>query len=322
MPYDGRRRGRHVPVVPGDGRGGALHARAGPAAATRCSRARWSPTAGARPRSGTRSTCACPARAAAPTARWRRRRAAYKAEFLHHHYEGRRRPAAHRTIGRLPAWLRLVDRTGTAPLLNSLASVRPFAALAKRLGDRTRAGDPAPGTTETFSRWWGRRFKDRVRRMMREGAYSQVELDEPRGRWRSWPDTFTEHLSPSVGQAAVRVLEAAGVDVMLPPTVVMRKRTPRAGESVSLSHHPWSVGAPGPRLLRTDVRLHRPTRPRPRGDAPHARPDGRVPGPGRHAIRGHPPSSSWNRAAPPPCARTSPSSCTTTRARRASPRRC
>ena len=31
-----------------------------------------------------------------------------------------------------------------------------------------------------------------------------------------WPDTFTEHLSPSVGRAAVRVLEAAGVGIELP----------------------------------------------------------------------------------------------------------
>jgi Fe-S oxidoreductase len=173
--------------------------------------------------------------------------ATYKAEFLHHHYEGRRRPAAHRTMGRLPAWLRLVDRTGTAPLLNSLASVRPFAALAKRLGGIAPEREIPRLAPETFSRWWGRRFKDRVRRMMREGAYGpEVELDEPPRKVAIlWPDTFTEHLSPSVGQAAVRVLEAAGVDVMLPPTVVMRKRTPRAGESVSLSHHPWSVGARG-----------------------------------------------------------------------------
>lgn len=173
--------------------------------------------------------------------------ATYKAEFLHHHYEGRRRPAAHYTMGRLPVWLRLVDRTGTAPLLNSLASVRPFAALAKRLGGIAPEREIPRLAPETFSRWWGRRFKERVRRMMREGAYGpEVELDGPPGKVAIlWPDTFTEHLSPSVGQAAVRVLEAAGVDVMLPPTVVMRKRTPRAGESVSLSHHPWSVGARG-----------------------------------------------------------------------------
>lgn len=33
--------------------------------------------------------------------------ATYKAEFLHHHYRGRLRPAAHYAMGRLPRWLRL-----------------------------------------------------------------------------------------------------------------------------------------------------------------------------------------------------------------------
>ncbi|NEA05778.1 FAD-binding oxidoreductase, partial [Streptomyces sp. SID10116] len=47
--------------------------------------------------------------------------ATYKAEFLHHHYEGRRRPAAHYTMGRLPRWLRVVAATRTAGLVNALA---------------------------------------------------------------------------------------------------------------------------------------------------------------------------------------------------------
>ena len=60
--------------------------------------------------------------------------ATYKAEFLHHHWSGRLRPAAHYTMGRLPVWLAAVARTRTARVLNSLASVRALAALAKRLG--------------------------------------------------------------------------------------------------------------------------------------------------------------------------------------------
>ncbi|MDX3034568.1 (Fe-S)-binding protein, partial [Streptomyces scabiei] len=48
-----------------------------------------------------------------------------------------------------------------------------------------------------------------------------------------WPDTFTEHLSPSVGQAALKVLEAAGLRVIVPPTPWARRgptrpRLPRA----------------------------------------------------------------------------------------------
>ena len=31
-----------------------------------------------------------------------------------------------------------------------------------------------------------------------------------------WPDTFTDHLAPQIGRAAVEVLEAAGYEVVLP----------------------------------------------------------------------------------------------------------
>ncbi|MFF0023407.1 FAD-binding and (Fe-S)-binding domain-containing protein [Streptomyces sp. NPDC005496] len=143
--------------------------------------------------------------------------ATYKAEFLHHHYAGRRRPAAHYAMGRLPVWLELVARTRTARLVNSLAAVRPFAALAKRLGGiaperRLPRVAPVP-----FSRWWSRRFGDRARDLVREGRepLPGAGLDTV----VLWPDTFTEHLSPAVGRAAVRVLEAAGLTVVLPPGV-------------------------------------------------------------------------------------------------------
>ncbi|MGW3846489.1 FAD-binding and (Fe-S)-binding domain-containing protein [Streptomyces fagopyri] len=160
--------------------------------------------------------------------------ATYKAEFLHHHYAGRRRPAAHYALGRLPVWLGLVARTRTAGLLNALSSLRPLAAVAKRLAGIAPERQIPRLAPETFSRWWQRRFKDRVRRMMRErvqgsGGYGAEGYGvdgngaAPAEVAFLWPDTFTEHLSPSVGRAAVRVLEAAGVEVMLTPTVAMRK---------------------------------------------------------------------------------------------------
>ena len=135
--------------------------------------------------------------------------ATYKAEFLHHHYEGRRRPAAHYAMGLLPVWLRWVDRTRTAWLVNSLAAARPSAALAKRLGGIAPERELPRVAPETFSRWWGRAGAARA------GA-------EPAGHRTGgtpgavalWPDTFTEYLSPSVGKAAVRVLEAAGLRVL------------------------------------------------------------------------------------------------------------
>ncbi|MFJ3672088.1 FAD-binding and (Fe-S)-binding domain-containing protein [Streptomyces sp. NPDC090106] len=129
--------------------------------------------------------------------------ATYKAEFLHHHYAGRRRPAAHHTMGRLPVWLRAVALTRTARLVNALASVRVLASLGKRLGGVAAERRIPRLATRTFSRWWrGRRgAADTARRVV------------------LWPDTFTEHLSPEVGRAAVRVLEAAGLGVVLPPTL-------------------------------------------------------------------------------------------------------
>ncbi|WP_437018577.1 FAD-binding and (Fe-S)-binding domain-containing protein [Streptomyces sp. enrichment culture] len=129
--------------------------------------------------------------------------ATYKAEFLHHHYAGRRRPAAHYALGGLPVWLRWADRTRTAAVVNALARVRPLAAAAKRLGGLAAEREVPRLAGETFSRWWRRRGGAGS-----GGAGDPVVL---------WPDTFTEHLSPSVGRAAVRVLEAAGLRVVVPP---------------------------------------------------------------------------------------------------------
>ncbi|MEV5167342.1 FAD-binding and (Fe-S)-binding domain-containing protein [Streptomyces werraensis] len=140
--------------------------------------------------------------------------ATYKAEFLHHHYAGRRRPAAHYAMGWLPVWLSWAARTRTAGVANALASVRPLARAAKRMGGIAGEREIPSLATEPFSRWWRRRR----RRRSAEDDGPLVVL---------WPDTFTEHLSPSVGRAAVRVLEAAGMRVVLPPTL-----RPRSGGRV------------------------------------------------------------------------------------------
>ncbi|GGX23164.1 oxidoreductase [Streptomyces lomondensis] len=146
--------------------------------------------------------------------------ATYKAEFLHHHYAGRRRPAAHYAMGWLPVWLRAVARTRTAPLVNALARVRPFAWAAKRLGGIAPEREIPRLAARTFSRWWERR---RAHRATADGDLVIL-----------WPDTFTEHLSPSVGRAAVRVLEAAGLRVALPPTVRLEKPPVGDGRTVAL----------------------------------------------------------------------------------------
>ncbi|MER7701045.1 MULTISPECIES: FAD-binding and (Fe-S)-binding domain-containing protein [unclassified Streptomyces] len=129
--------------------------------------------------------------------------ATYKAEFLYHHYRGRLRPAAHYAMGRLPRRLRLA-----APLarpLNALARQRPLAALAKRLAGIAPERALPVLATETYSRWLLRRRGKETRNLSPDRA---VAL---------WADTFTEHLSPQVGRAAVRVLEEATGRTVLPP---------------------------------------------------------------------------------------------------------
>ncbi|WP_329411145.1 FAD-binding oxidoreductase [Streptomyces sp. NBC_00704] len=158
--------------------------------------------------------------------------ATYKAEFLHHHYRGRRRPAAHYSMGRLPVWLRWASRLRAAALVNALASVRPLAAVAKRLGGIAGERDLPRLARRTFTAWW------RTRPPTARPAHGATPSGEGRDGAGGelvvlWPDTFTEHLSPSVGRAAVRVLEAAGLRVTLPPALRMRGRPVGDGRSRS-----------------------------------------------------------------------------------------
>ncbi|MFJ5712007.1 FAD-binding and (Fe-S)-binding domain-containing protein [Streptomyces sp. NPDC093105] len=119
--------------------------------------------------------------------------AAYKAEFLDRHYAGAgrwwRRPRAHWTMGGLPRWLDVFGRG-----LN-VATRLPYAAgLVGVTSER-----PLPRVAErTFTSWFAERASSRPPALV------------------LWPDTFTDHLAPQVGRAAVRVLEEAELGVALP----------------------------------------------------------------------------------------------------------
>ncbi|MFI9462298.1 FAD-binding and (Fe-S)-binding domain-containing protein [Streptomyces xiamenensis] len=140
--------------------------------------------------------------------------ATYKAEFLHQRYRGRRRPAAHYAMGRLPQWLRLTAALRAAPLANAGAKVPPLAALAKRLGG-IAPERPIPAiATEPFTRWW----RAQGRRLPAAGRGGDGGRD--RERIVLFPDSFTNYLAPEAGRAAVRVFDAAGVEVTVPPRPV------------------------------------------------------------------------------------------------------
>jgi FAD/FMN-containing dehydrogenase/Fe-S oxidoreductase len=123
--------------------------------------------------------------------------ASYKAEFLHQHYRGRVRPAAHYSMGWLPLWARLA---GVAPAeANRAAALPGVSRIAKRLAGVAVERDLPSFARTTFTRAYRRRGP-------RVGG-PRVVL---------WPDTFGNYLNPRVPAAAVRVLEDAGFTVVLP----------------------------------------------------------------------------------------------------------
>jgi FAD/FMN-containing dehydrogenase/Fe-S oxidoreductase len=119
----------------------------------------------------------------------------YKAEVLYQRYRRRPRPPAHYALGWLPRWAALASH---APgLANATLDHPALGALAKRLGG-IDARRPLPRfAAGSFRDWF-------TRRPARAGAAVLL-----------WVDTFTDHFAPEVGQAAVRVLEAAGYSVRI-----------------------------------------------------------------------------------------------------------
>ena len=124
--------------------------------------------------------------------------ATYKAEFLHHHYKGRPRPASHYSMGFLPLWLALGQYT--PQLANRLLSGR-LAPMLKRAGGIAPERDLPPLAPQTLRSWWAQRRKTVP------GATERVVL---------FPDTFTNHFDPQVGRDAVAALEILGHAVELP----------------------------------------------------------------------------------------------------------
>ena len=157
--------------------------------------------------------------------------ATYKSEFLHHHYRGRPRPRAHYAMGWLPVWLRAAAPIARA--VNFLGRTRTTAWLVKRIGGLARERELPELASETFTRWWDTRNTNEGHStgFADHGSApnpSAPNLSSPDAAAPDptaptvvlWPDTFTNHLSPEVGRAAVHVLEAAGLAVQTPPAPV------------------------------------------------------------------------------------------------------
>ena len=137
--------------------------------------------------------------------------ATYKSEFLHHHYRRRLRPLSHYSLGWLPLWLALASTVRVPWLVNlvtrSRLTRRIFTLAAGIAADRSIP----PLARHSFARDRRRTGKTEPARPSQPPRQRRVVL---------WPDTFNNHLTPDVAHAAVRVLEAAGFEVIVPGRTV------------------------------------------------------------------------------------------------------
>ena len=221
-----------MPVLPGHAGGGALHPRPRPAAvrdAATATPTRRSRTAGARPRCGR----------ARPVPGLQGLQDRLPGQRRHGHLQGRVPRPPLRRAGCGPArttrWAgcRCSPRAGArrpgSPVVNALAT-RRCCRTSRDAGRRAR--EPRRSRCSP------------ARRCSSGGRAAAARSPGSRGTVLLWPDTFTNHFHPHVGQAAVEVLEAAG----------------------------WTVTHPDrAAVLRADLDLHRPARHRQARAAPHGR---------------------------------------------------
>jgi Fe-S oxidoreductase len=107
-------------------------------------------------------------------------------------------------MGWLPVWARIA---ALAPgVVNGLAHTPGLDRLIKAAG-----GIDSRRTIPSFGRM---RFTTWFKRLDKRGDLPRG--DGSRGEVLLWPDTFSNHLSPAIGVAAVEVLEAAGFTVRIP----------------------------------------------------------------------------------------------------------
>jgi FAD/FMN-containing dehydrogenase/Fe-S oxidoreductase len=122
--------------------------------------------------------------------------ATWKAEFLAHHYEGRRHPLQHYAFGYMDRWARLAAH---APALANLPMRVPgLNAVVKSL-----IGVAPQRTLPTFA---AKNFRDTFRPSAKNSA-PEVLL---------WPDTWNNYFHPQALTAATKVLTSAGKHVTIP----------------------------------------------------------------------------------------------------------
>ncbi|MCA5894410.1 FAD-binding protein [Isoptericola sp. NEAU-Y5] len=140
--------------------------------------------------------------------------AQYKSEVLHRTYKGKLRPVDHYALGWLPRWARLAG--GMPRFVNKVLGV-PWIAKAVLWAGGMDTRRQVPRFAEIpFRTWWRRGHATHGVPGLAVGGRPGRPMTQDRPKVVLWADSFSDALAPSVPQAAVKVLAAAGYDVVVP----------------------------------------------------------------------------------------------------------
>lgn len=140
--------------------------------------------------------------------------AQYKSEVLHRTYKGRLRPVDHYALGWLPRWARLAGRMPR--LVNALFGVRWIAKAVLWAGGMDTRRSMVTFAEMPFRTWWSRGWATQGVPGLSVGQTPGRPHATGRPKVVLWTDSFSDAMSPTVPQAAVSVLTAAGYDVVVP----------------------------------------------------------------------------------------------------------
>ena len=141
--------------------------------------------------------------------------AAYKAEFLAHYYEGRRRPLRSYAFGLINHWGAMAEYVPR--LANVFMTVPPFSSLIKWALDVAPERRLPAFAARSFRRGFLAGQTQEARSKEREERAPSAQSLAPRPlRVLLWPDCSNNYFHPEVAHAAVTVLEAAGFTVDIP----------------------------------------------------------------------------------------------------------
>jgi Fe-S oxidoreductase len=133
--------------------------------------------------------------------------ATYRAEFLSHYYQRKRRPLQAHFFGQIDRWARLACYVPRAA--NFFSQAPGFDHLLRSLLHLPKERKLPRFANRTFQNWARSRRVASVSNSAAKLGDREVVL---------WADTFTNYFHPEIGSAAWEVLEHAGFQVVVPRT--------------------------------------------------------------------------------------------------------